>query len=72
MKIKNVIVIVLAFILAFSTFSACKKKEEEIDETPERAQHFVDSSKTLHKVSVKESNRKFVKDGKSDYKIIIA
>jgi hypothetical protein len=39
MKIKNVIVIVLAFILAFSTFSACKKKEEEIDETPERAQN---------------------------------
>ena len=73
-KIRKILPIILAGLLLLCS---CKPNEtpQQVDNTPINPQtpsaEHMQTKNTLHKVSVKETNKPFVVNGESDYKIIV-
>ena len=71
---KRILSIFLAFILILAV-SSCKKTDNGTSENPRNVtDDKIDEqvTGTIHKVSVKESTRKFIVGGKTDYKVVVA
>ena len=80
---KKLITLLLVFVLTLTCFAACNNYDsssaaDSSSSTPatdksagDKEQHLVGADKTLHRVSVKDTGRVFVKDGKTDYKILV-
>lgn len=76
---KKIVALILSVttLLSAGLLSSCGKDNnsgngETINKTvTDATEHLVDESKLLHRVSVKDTGRSFVKDGKTDYKIVI-
>ena len=74
---KKILSLIMVCVLAFALV-ACGNKPDSERESGSDATSVTDDktddkvSGTLHKVNVKESNRKFIAGGKTDYKIVVA
>lgn len=66
---KKLICVSMAFCLVMP-YVACGNKTKAVDTTEESASHYVTNG--LHKITVDETDREFIKNGKTDYEIIVS